>query len=104
MISVRSSVISKPPFYFASLERHRSCQHTWHPSKVPRGGPSFSVLHGGWVLASPDAPAGFAIWGEQSPNVRIRPRVPRRRPASVDGRPPSGSRPALPPVTVPPHP
>src|SRR5690348_3061721 len=70
---------------------------------MPRTRPTSSVLHGGWVLASTEAPAGFAIWGEQSPNVRVRPRVPRRRP-SVDGRVPFGQRPAQPAVVVPPHP
>lgn len=56
------------------------------------------------MLASPEAPAGFAIWGEQSPNVRIRPpRAPRKRP-NADGRSPFAPRPAQPVVIVPPHP
>ena len=63
------------------------------------------MLHGGWLLASPDAPAGFAIWGEQSPNVRIRPpRAPRKRPTASDGRSPLAPRPPQPAVVVPPHP
>jgi SNF2 family DNA or RNA helicase len=63
------------------------------------------VLHGGWVLASPEAPAGFAVWGEQSANVRIRPpRVPRRRVTSTDGRSPLAPRPTQPAIVVPPHP
>ena len=37
------------------------------------------MLHGGWVLSSGDIPAGFAIWGEQPADVRVRPRSPRRR-------------------------
>jgi SNF2 domain-containing protein/SNF2 helicase protein/helicase-like protein len=57
------------------------------------------------VLASPEAPAAFAIWGEQSPNVRIRPpRAPRKRPTSTDGRSPFAPRPAQPAVVVPAHP
>jgi SNF2 family DNA or RNA helicase len=57
------------------------------------------------VLASPEAPAGFAIWGEQSPNVRIRPpRAPRKRPTASDGRSPFAPRPAQPAVVIPPHP
>jgi hypothetical protein len=61
------------------------------------------VLHGGWVLASGDTPAGFAIWGEQSPNLRIRPRISRRR-AVAEGRGPFGQRPTPPPPPAPPHP
>jgi SNF2 family DNA or RNA helicase len=62
------------------------------------------VLHGGWVLASRETPAGFAVWGEQSPNVRIRQRVPRKRP-TAEGRGPLGQRPASPPPPpAPPHP
>jgi SNF2 family DNA or RNA helicase len=61
-------------------------------------------LHGGWVLASRETPAAFAIWGEQSPNVRVRPRVPRKRASASDGRPPFGQRPAQPIVVAPPHP
>jgi SNF2 family DNA or RNA helicase len=49
-------------------------------------------------------PAGFAIWGEQSPNVRIRPRTPRRRSTAADTRPTFGQRPQQPVVVVPPHP
>jgi SNF2 family DNA or RNA helicase len=56
------------------------------------------------VLASGDTPAGFAIWGEQSPNVRVRPRSPRKRSASAEGRTPYGQRPSQPAVVVPPHP
>src|SRR4051794_17082854 len=52
------------------------------PCNVPRTRPSAPVLHGGWVLSSGEIPAGFAIWGEQPPDVRIRPRAPRRRPAA----------------------
>src|SRR5947209_18945214 len=70
---------------------------------MPRTLPSASVLHGGWVLASGGTPAGFAIWGEQSPNVRLRSRVPRKRPTAGEGRGP-GLRGAPPPVVVPPHP
>src|ERR1700682_1324754 len=71
---------------------------------MPRTRPSASVLHGGWVLASGDTAAGFAIWGEQSPTVRVRPRTPRRRPvadsrAAIPSR--SGAAPA---VVVPTHP
>jgi superfamily II DNA or RNA helicase len=61
-------------------------------------------LHGGWVLASLDLPAGFAIWGEQSPNVRARPRPPRKRTHSGEGRAALGQRPTAPVVTVPHHP
>jgi superfamily II DNA or RNA helicase len=62
-----------------------------------------AVLHGGWVLASDGVPAGFAIWGEQSPNVRVRPRTPRRR-AAIEARPTFG-RPIPPPQPPPlPHP
>jgi SNF2 family DNA or RNA helicase len=71
---------------------------------VPRSRPSASVLHGSWVLPSGDTPAGFAIWGEQSPNVRIRPRTPRRKPV-VEGRgalPTRGGTATA--VVVPPHP
>jgi len=70
---------------------------------VPRARSWAAVLHGGWVLANADVPAGFAIWGEQSPNVRIRPRLPRRkvgtepRPGTVRSGPP-------PPPPPPPHP
>src|SRR5438128_7879815 len=72
---------------------------------VPRSRPSSSVLHGGWVLASRDTPAGFAIWGEQSPNVRTRPRTPRRRAAGSESRGPLGTRAGTPPpVVAPPHP
>jgi SNF2 family DNA or RNA helicase len=56
------------------------------------------------VLASGDTPAGFAIWGEQSPNVRVRPRTPRKRPSSADGRSTFGQRPPQPAIVVPPHP
>ena len=57
------------------------------------------------MLASSETPAGFAIWGEQSANVRVRPRLPRRRGAALDGRAGIGSRPgAAPPVVIPPHP
>jgi SNF2 family DNA or RNA helicase len=70
---------------------------------MPRALPSASVLHGGWVLASGDTPAAFAVWGEQSPNVRMRPRTPRRRPSAGDGRG-LGFRGSPPPVVVPPHP
>ncbi|HEX8968397.1 MAG TPA: hypothetical protein VF937_10975, partial [Chloroflexota bacterium] len=49
---------------------------------MPRTQPSSSVLHGGWVLASRETPAAFAIWGEQSPNVRSRPHRPRKRAAA----------------------
>jgi len=57
------------------------------------------------VLASPEAPAGFAIWGEQSANVRIRPpRAPRKRANPSDGRSPFAPRPAQPAVVVPAHP
>src|ERR1043166_3686475 len=52
---------------------------------MPRSRPSAAVIHGSWVLPSRDLRAGFAIWGEQSPNVRVRPRIPRRR-AVVEGR------------------
>jgi superfamily II DNA or RNA helicase len=38
------------------------------------------------VLASRESPAGFAIWGEQSPNVRVRPRLPRPRRQSSEPR------------------
>jgi len=62
------------------------------------------VLHGSWVLASRDVPAGFAIWGEQSPNVRVRPRVSRKRATPAEFRGPFGQRPATPPVVAPPHP
>jgi superfamily II DNA or RNA helicase len=48
-------------------------------------------------------PAGFAIWGEQSPSVRLRPRVPRKRTAS-DGRLPTARTGGPPPVVIPPHP
>jgi SNF2 family DNA or RNA helicase len=62
-------------------------------------------LHGGWVLASHDTPAGFAIWGEQSPNVRVRPRVPRRRAPASESRGLSGVRAGTsPPVVAPTHP
>jgi superfamily II DNA or RNA helicase len=66
---------------------------------MPRARPTSSVLHGGWVLASGDIPAAFAIWGEQSPGVRTRPRLPRKRPAN-DGRSTVGMRQAavVPPV------
>ena len=57
------------------------------------------------MLASRDTPAGFAIWGEQSPNVRLKPRPPRRRAPSSDGRGPLGTRAGAPPrVIAPPHP
>jgi SNF2 family DNA or RNA helicase len=59
------------------------------------------VLHGGWVLAHADVPAGFAIWGEQSPNVRTRPRVARRKPAPDARATPIRGTPPPPP---PPHP
>ncbi len=55
------------------------------PSTVARARAWAAVLHGGWVLASDGVPAGFAIWGEQSPNVRLRPRTTRRR-SAADGR------------------
>jgi SNF2 family DNA or RNA helicase len=56
------------------------------------------------VLASGDSPAGFAIWGEQSPTVRVRPRPQRRRPvAESRGMLPSRSG-AGAPVVVPAHP
>src|SRR5690242_11652389 len=71
---------------------------------MPRTRPSASVLHGGWVLASGDTPAAFAVWGEQSPDIRLRPRAQRKRSASVDGRG-LGLRSGLPPPpVVPPHP
>ena len=56
------------------------------------------------MLASGDMPAAFAIWGEQSPNVRIRPRPPHRRAGSSEGRGPFGQRPAQPVAIAPPHP
>ncbi|HEY2595076.1 MAG TPA: hypothetical protein VGK33_14360, partial [Chloroflexota bacterium] len=56
------------------------------------------------MLASRGTPAGFAIWGEQSPNVRIRPRTPRRRPSNAESRPTYGQRPQQPAVVVPVHP
>src|SRR5579864_6193586 len=71
---------------------------------MPRSRPTSSVLHGGWVLASDDAPAGFAIWGEQSPGVRIRARLPRRRATTPDGRAAFGQRAAQPAVVAPRHP
>ena len=71
---------------------------------MPRARPSASVLHGGWVLASGDTPAGFAVWGEQSPERARRGRAsPRRRPQPSDGRG-LGFRGSPPPVVVPPHP
>ncbi|HEY0584322.1 MAG TPA: DEAD/DEAH box helicase [Chloroflexota bacterium] len=54
------------------------------------------------MLASEDTPAGFAIWGEQSPNVRLRPRAPRKR-AAADGRP-LGTRSGPQPPVIPQHP
>src|SRR5918911_269827 len=45
-----------------------------------------AVLHGGWVLASGGAAAGFAIWGEESPTLR-RPRSARPR-KRLEHRPP----------------
>src|SRR5262245_31622877 len=62
-----------------------------------------AVLHGGWVLASDGVPAGFAIWGEQSPNVRVRPRTPRRR-AAAEPRSSFGRPTPPPPPPPPPHP
>ncbi len=56
------------------------------------------------MLASGGTPAGFAIWGEQSPNVRIRPRTPRRRSNTVESRSTFGQRPQQPAVVVPAHP
>jgi superfamily II DNA or RNA helicase len=57
------------------------------------------------VLASRDTPAGFAIWGEQSPNIRVKPRPPRRRAPGADGRGPLGTRAGTPPpVVAPAHP
>ncbi|MBV9543574.1 MAG: hypothetical protein JOY61_04285, partial [Chloroflexi bacterium] len=49
---------------------------------MPRARPTAAVLHGGWIVASDEAPAGFAIWGEQSPNARVRPRQGRKRNAA----------------------
>jgi SNF2 family DNA or RNA helicase len=56
------------------------------------------------VLASGGAGAGFAIWGEQSPNVRVRVRTPRKRSNSPDGRSSFGPRPQQLAVVVPAHP
>jgi SNF2 family DNA or RNA helicase len=62
------------------------------------------VLHGGWVLPSGGGTAGFAIWGEQSPTVRVRPRPQRTRTVG-EGRGGLPSRTgAAPPVVVPSHP
>src|SRR5437879_3675080 len=92
---------------------HLACQPLIYPFSatlgvaylvtMPRTLPSAPVLHGGRVLASGGTPAGFAIWGEQSPNVRLRSRLPRKRPTAGEGRGP-GLRGAPPPVVVPPHP
>src|SRR5579859_2689042 len=71
---------------------------------MPRTRPSASVLHGGWVLASGETAAGFAIWGEQSPGVRVRPRPQRKRPVGENARGQLPSRTAPPPVVVPSHP
>src|SRR5712664_3570198 len=72
------------------------------PCNVPRTRPSASsVLHGGWVLASADTAAGFAIWGEQSASTRPRPR-PRAR-SAAEGRG-AASRGGPAPVVVPQHP
>ncbi len=65
---------------------------------MPRARSWAAVLHGGWVVASENVPAGFAIWGEQSPNVRIRPRQQRR----VTTPPSSGVRSLAPPPPPPP--
>src|SRR4051812_26586088 len=70
---------------------------------MPRARSWAAVLHGGWVLAHGNVPAGFAIWGEQSPNVRLRPRNTRRR-AAPDMRPPSLRGGPPPPPPPPPHP
>ena len=57
------------------------------------------------MLASGENPAGFAIWGEQSPNVRIKLRTPRRRSATLESRGLLGVRGnAPPPVVAPAHP
>ena len=55
------------------------------------------------MLASSDVPAGFAIWGEQSSDVRQRPRTPRRRPAA-DARILAARGGAATAVVIPPHP
>jgi SNF2 family DNA or RNA helicase len=55
------------------------------------------------VLASGDVPAGFAVWGESPPDVRIRPRAPRRRPVA-DSRIISARGGQPPPVVTPHHP
>ncbi|HET6316103.1 MAG TPA: SNF2-related protein, partial [Chloroflexota bacterium] len=55
------------------------------------------------MLSHAHVPAGFAIWGEQSPNVRIRPRLPRRR-TIPDSRAPSIRGGPQPPPPPPPHP
>src|SRR5579859_8195605 len=72
------------------------------PCNVPRTRPTAaSVLHGGWVLASANTAAGFAIWGEQSASMRPSPR-PRRRPVA-DSRA-TAARGGPPPIVVPHHP
>jgi len=56
------------------------------------------------VLASGDIAAGFAIWGEQSPMVRARPRIPRRRSVAESRNALNSRSGAAPPVVVPAHP